>query len=88
MDAPKATLQRATFVTSRVRKIVPARSALDAAYRQFRRGVHIQKLIDAELAKPDKAPVPKDLGQRVRAYLAEHPEVPWDVAVARIVREG
>ena len=69
-----------------VRKIVPARSTLDDAYRLFRRGERIQKLIDAELAKPDDGPVPRDLVRSVRAYLAEHPEVPWDAAVAHIVQ--
>jgi hypothetical protein len=29
-------------------------------------------------------PVPAHLEQQVRAYLAEHPEVPWDAAVAAI----
>ena len=68
-----------------VKKIVPVRSTLDDAYRMFKRGERIQQLIDAELAKPNNMPVPKDLGRRVRAYLQEHPEVPWDVAVANIV---
>ena len=29
---------------------------------------------------------PADLDERVRAYIAEHPEVPWDQAVAAIVK--
>ena len=70
----------------RVRKIVPERSVLDEAYRLFGRGERIRKLIDAELAKPDDGPVPKDLERKVRAYLKGHPEVPWDAAVAHIVR--
>jgi DNA topoisomerase VI subunit B len=69
-----------------VRKIVPVRSALDDTYRMFKRGEHIQQLIDAELAKPNDVRVPKDLKQRVLAYLQEHPEAPWDAAVARIVK--
>ena len=68
-----------------VRKLVPVRSTLDDAYRMFKRGERIQQLIDAELAKPNDVRVPKDLARRVRAYLQEHPEVPWDAAVARIV---
>jgi hypothetical protein len=67
-----------------VRKLVPARSALDDAYRLFKHGERIQQLIDAELAEADDVRVPKDLKRRVQAYLQEHPEVPWDVAVARI----
>ncbi len=30
--------------------------------------------------------VPADLDERVRAYIAEHPEVSWDAAVAAIVK--
>ena len=71
----------------KVRKIVPVRDTLADAYRQFRRGERIQQLIDVELAKPDNAPVPRDLVRQVRAYLEEHPEVPWDAAVAHIVRD-
>ena len=30
--------------------------------------------------------IPADLDERVRAYLDEHPEMPWDAAVAAIVK--
>ena len=33
-------------------------------------------------------PAPADPEQQVRAYLTEHPEVPWDAAVAAIAKDG
>jgi hypothetical protein len=69
---------------NRVRKLVPGRADLADAYRHFQRGVRIRQLVEQELAKPDAIRVPADLVTQVRAYLAEHPEVPWDVAVAVI----
>jgi hypothetical protein len=41
-------------------------------------------LVEQELAKPNAVRVPADLAKQVRAYLVEHPEVPWDVAIATI----
>jgi hypothetical protein len=67
-----------------VRKVVPDAATLAEAYRTFVRGEEIRRLIAPELAKPNDVRVPKDLKRRVQAYLQEHPEVPWDVAVARI----
>ena len=75
------------FTALGVPKIGPVRSTLDDTYRMFKRGERIQQLIDAELAKPNDVRVPKDLKRRVQAYLQEHPEVPCDAAVARIVKE-
>jgi len=67
-----------------VHKLIPARNGLAAAYRLFKRGVAIRKLVETELAKPDGIRVPANLDKQVRAYLADHSDVPWDAAVARI----
>jgi hypothetical protein len=67
-----------------VRKLVPQRADLADAYRHFKRSVRIRQLVEQELAKPEAIAVPADLFKRVRAYLVEHSEVPWDVAVAVI----
>ena len=67
-----------------VKKVVPKKTDLDEAYRLFKRGVHIRKIVADEIAKYGKPPVPKDLAKQVRAYLEEHPECPWDEAIAHI----
>ena len=68
-----------------VRKVIPANGLLADTYRLYKRGAAIKQLVDAELAKPNEEAVPDDLKARVQAYLEEHPERPWDVAVAHIV---
>ena len=67
-----------------MRKLVPKRATLADAFRLFKRAVEIRQLVEQELAKPDGVRVPADLAKRVHAYLVEHPEVPWDNAVAAI----
>ena len=67
-----------------VRKLVPPRTLLADTYRLFKRGVAIRQLVEQELAKPNAVRVPADLAKQARAYLVEHPEVPWDVAIATI----
>ncbi len=64
-------------------KLIPPRADLDALPAvQARRSD--SSVVEQELAKPDGMRVPADLIKQVRTYLAEHPEVPWDVAVATI----
>ena len=67
-----------------VRKVVPKNDELAAAFRLFKRGVRIRKLVEDEIARLRGGSVPADLRKRVQAYLAQHPEMPWDVAVAHI----
>jgi hypothetical protein len=66
-----------------ISKIVPPKSQLDKAYRLFARSERIRTIVeeaidadvDAEIAVPD------DLEAQVRAFLAEHPDEPWEAAV-------
>jgi hypothetical protein len=69
-------------------KIVPPKDQLDKAYRLFARSERIRTIVkeaiaadaDAEIAVPD------DLVAQVRAYLAEHPDEPWEDAVTALQR--
>jgi hypothetical protein len=72
-----------------IAKVVPPTDQLVEAYRLFVRStrtagvvkVAIDRLGDEEIAAPD------DLEARVRAYLAEHPDEPWDDAVRELVED-
>jgi hypothetical protein len=63
-------------------------SIFDKAYRLFARSERIRTIVkeaiaadaDAEIAVPD------DLVAQVRAYLAEHPDEPWEDAVTALQR--
>ncbi len=68
-------------------KVVPDAQVLTEAYRMFKREPHIQAAVAAEKARLGSVPVPADLEVKVREYLAEHPEVPWDVAVAHLAKQ-
>ena len=57
------------------RKVVPDVQVLAEAYRMFKREPHIQAAVAAENARLGSIPVPADLEFKVREYLAEHPEV-------------
>jgi hypothetical protein len=70
-------------------KVVPEPDVLAFAYR---RACEIGVLNRALGAAADDArrqaaeiDLPDDLVDRVREYLGEHPEAPWDAAVARLV---
>jgi hypothetical protein len=67
-------------------KVVPDAQVLAEAYRMFKREPHIQAAVAAEKARLGDIPVPADLEQQLRDYLDEHPEVPWDVALAEIAK--
>jgi hypothetical protein len=62
-----------------VKKLVPRADTLAQAYQRATRLARIQELLDA----PDENPatVPPDLGERVAAVLAQHPECSWDDAI-------
>jgi hypothetical protein len=70
-----------------VRKIVPKQADLANAYRLFARGREAEKIIKRELKKLNggsQVMVPRDLSNRVRKYLNQHPAARWDQAVAAI----
>ena len=56
-----------------MRKVVPKKAELVEAFRLFKDGERIRKLVEAEIAKPNGVAVPADLEKRVRAYLKQHP---------------
>ena len=62
----------------------PKHDELAAAYTLFKRGVGIRQMVVVATTNAEPVTVPQDLEGRVRAYLIEHPQVPWDVAVAHI----
>jgi hypothetical protein len=70
-----------------VQKIVPEKEHLAEAFRLFKRGRYIEKMVEEELKKltdPESA-VPDDLEQAVQKILAEHPEMRWIDAVRQLV---
>ena len=69
-------------------KVMPDAQVLADAYRMFKREPHIQAAVAAEKARLGNMPVPADLKQQLRGYLTEHPEVPWDAALAHIAKRG
>jgi hypothetical protein len=69
-------------------KVVPNGQVLAEAYRMFKREPEIQAAVAEVKARLGDLPVPGDLEQQVRAYLAEYPAVPWDAAVAHIARSA
>jgi hypothetical protein len=66
-----------------VRKVIPSDLDLANAYRLFARGARARRIAEEALAamSTKETAAPADLAERVRAYLAEHPEAPWDEAV-------
>jgi DNA topoisomerase VI subunit B len=74
-----------------ISKVVPDPDLLASAYR---RACQIGLLNRALAAAADDArlraaevDLPDDLVERVRAYLEEHPEEPWDSAIARLAED-
>ena len=73
-----------------VKKTVPSADQLSNAYRLFVRGAKARRVAEEALRNSEHDPVnvPADLDEQVRAYLAEHPEKPWDDAVEAICRRS
>ena len=79
-----------TLVEHGVRKVVPDRTTLE----RHARGVIEHRLVEEALlesrarlhAEAASAAIPDDLDDRVRTILRHKPELPWDLAVAAIVR--
>ena len=57
----------------------PLGESVQALRAQFR----VEEIVERALLDEDDTAidVPPDLGERVRSYLKEHPEEPWDGAV-------
>ena len=71
-----------------LKKVIPAPALLADAFRLFTLSNEAEARVKAilnELAAKEVA-IPKDLAKRVAAYLKAHPTVPWDAAVAAIVK--
>jgi hypothetical protein len=79
----------AKFREHGVKKVVPEEAVIE---QQARRVVE-QRLTAEAIAKVQKriakrvveAPLPEDLAQQVASLLERQPELPWDLAVARII---
>lgn len=73
-----------------VSKVIPSATDLANAYRLFARGARARRVAKEAMAamSTEDTAAPDDLEERVRAYLAEHPEVPWDAAVETLMSEA
>ncbi|MEJ0093115.1 MAG: ATP-binding protein [Methylocella sp.] len=72
-----------------IKKVAPAKSLLDAAYRMNLRAAKLKVIVEdaiVEMAGEDDAAVPADLTKRVKAYLKRHPDESWEDAVQSIAR--
>ena len=72
-----------------IKKVIPDNDRLEEAFRLFARGERIRQAVGEaiEALEDEEIDVPGDLEQRVRDYLAEHPEEPWASAVRHLVDE-
>ena len=72
-------------------KVIPAPDVLLAGYRRSVGIEIVQKAVDAAVKeakeKASMIAAPPDLDARVRQYLEENPELPWDMAIHQIVRQ-
>ena len=66
-----------------IAKVVPPKDQLAEAYRLFARSKEIEEAVEKATAELDEEEIaaPVDIEARVRAYLAEHPDEPWEDAV-------
>jgi len=76
----------AKLIEHGVGKVVPSTEALVDAYRLFARGARTRVVVEQAITAMAEEPIatPADLAERVRAWLAEHPEEAWDAAVKAI----
>lgn len=73
-----------------ISKVIPDEERLAEAYVLFKRGAHVRRIVEKILAAEQEeleAAAPSDLDERLRDYLDENPEVPWEEALAAIVAE-
>jgi hypothetical protein len=84
-----------------IAKVVPSKERLDEAFRLFARGEQVKIAVNEAIEAAgnqgpwhnrrvgrDGASAPEELGERVRDYLKENPESPWEDAVSHIVEEA
>jgi hypothetical protein len=69
-----------------IAKIVPPNDQLDKAYRLFARSKLVEEAVEKfiEEMPDDTIAVPDDLDARVRDYLDQNPESPWEAAVRHV----
>jgi DNA topoisomerase VI subunit B len=69
-----------------VTKVIPEAAAMAEAFAAFTREKIARPVVERYFARLERVPIetPADLDARVRAYLAEHPDQPWDTAVRAI----
>jgi hypothetical protein len=79
------------FAEHRVKKIVPQRSDLEAAYRLFVRCKRLRsevRIIEEAHARDETLiPMPTGIESRVLGLLSDNPEITWDDAVRQIANE-
>jgi hypothetical protein len=74
-----------------LKKVVPDDDTLAAAWRAFRRSKELRNRfeeLEAEFDAEEEDPegeAPKDLGERVRAVLAQHKDLRWDDAIQLVL---
>jgi DNA topoisomerase VI subunit B len=66
-----------------VAKVIPDGAGMAEAFAAFTREKIARPVVERYFARLERVPVeaPPDLDARVRAYLADHPDQPWDAAV-------
>jgi hypothetical protein len=78
------------LIAAGVAKVVPDRMILEQACRRVQMHVRmterLEDLREQVEQEVEALPLPKNLLRRVRAILAEHPELPWEAAVRQIVQ--
>jgi DNA topoisomerase VI subunit B len=72
-----------------VTKIVPEAGDLAEAFRAYARAPKIKEAVEKAIEdlSGEDVEVPADLNEQVKDYLDEHPECPWEEAVAAIVED-
>ena len=72
-----------------IAKVVPPKARLDDAYRLFARSKRVKTVVEEAIGAIAGAEisVPNDLSDQVRAYLAEHPDEPWERAVRHVAAD-
>ena len=81
---------RSTLAEHGIQKIVPAKEALDKAYRLFDGDRRLQEAYDKVKTEVDTAGVsaPDDIEKRVAKILKDHPTLRWDAAVMEVQKVG
>jgi hypothetical protein len=65
-----------------IKKVVPDEERLAEAFQLFAHSARVEEAVEAALQDDrESIEVPADLSQKVRAYLEDHPETSWEVAV-------